>query len=184
MMTEENEHLQFGGLGSLASRLRFVPLVLIATLIAVLGCSMLVRQVNASPLVSWYSRQDNGVTTNLGTIFVSKLGSTVSLPSTTNFNTNPPAVTDITFNAPPGYYFVKWETTGSVIVANSNAQTTTLTINGDGSVTAVYSNGSSPSVGGVITPTNTLLILSPYLALIGLVATASTVYIMNRRHEA
>ncbi|MFH0848828.1 MAG: hypothetical protein V1857_04945 [archaeon] len=37
-------------------------------------------------------------------------------------------------------------------------------------------------VGGVITPTNTLTVLAPYLVMIGLVAVAATVYATKRRN--
>ncbi len=39
------------------------------------------------------------------------------------------------------------------------------------------------SVGGIIMPANTLVILAPYLTLVGLVATVSTVYLVKQRKK-
>ena len=41
--------------------------------------------------------------------------------------------------------------------------------------------GPRSSVGGVVLPTNSLTVLAPYLAMIGLVAVAATVYVTKRR---
>ncbi len=46
---------------------------------------------------------------------------------------------------------------------------------------AAFRTYGSTSVGGVVLPTNSLTVLAPYLAMIGLVAVAGTVYVTKRR---
>jgi hypothetical protein len=53
-------------------------------------------------------------------------------------------------------------------------------VTGDGVLRQVNQGTSCCGVGGVIVPTNTYATLAPYLAVIGLVATAATVYVRKR----
>ena len=79
------------------------------------------------------SSQDNATSSNLGTIKF--YGSTYSLPSDI---TKPAGTYPIEYNADPGYVFDHWETTPGITVTNPNAESTTATISGDGTLTAIY----------------------------------------------
>ncbi len=48
---------------------------------------------------------------------------------------------------------------------------------------AVTQTPEPPPVGGVVTPTNKLAILTPYIALAGLIAAVSAVYVVKRRKD-
>ncbi|MFC1506985.1 hypothetical protein ACFLQ6_07940 [Thermoproteota archaeon] len=48
---------------------------------------------------------------------------------------------------------------------------------------AVTQTPEPPPVGGIVTPTNKLAILTPYIALAGLIIAVSTVYIIKRRKD-
>lgn len=127
-------------------------------------------------VVVFNSKQDNLATTNLGTVTI---GPPASYTGVLQFGIalNPLSYA-ITYNPAAGYYFVKWETTGGSTVTNPNTQTTTLNVDGTATVSAVYS---TRAVGGVIIPTNTLAVLAPYLALMGLVVTTGVVVAVKRR---
>jgi len=51
-----------------------------------------------------------------------------------------------TASATRGYEFVKWETEGDVSVSDSGSQTTTVTVNGDGTLRAIYKAGSTTHI--------------------------------------
>jgi len=170
----------------MSSKLRFVSVFLVASLIVIAGSVVLMPKVSAQPayLVQFSSQQDNLATTNLGTMqFGPPVNMLVGLPFGQIFG----AIScSLTYNPVAGYFFVSWQTTGGVSVNNPNAQSTTLTIDGPGTVTAVYKLPGSvapAAVGGVILPTSTLAILAPYLALIGLVAASGVAVAVRRRRE-
>jgi len=162
----------------MSSKVRFVSVLLVAALMVIAGSVMLMQKANAQqPIVTLDSKQDNGATVHLGTIDAYGIPGLL-LPNIAGAG---PGNTIITYHPAPGYYFVRWETTGGCSVTNVNSNPTTLTIETSGSATAIYSK-TGTGVGGVTMPTNTLLVLAPYLALIGLVATAAVV--VKRRLEA
>ena len=147
----------------------FVSLLLLATLVLVGSYAMLTPRANATGFrVDADSRQDNGATVNLGTITVAGLQK--NLPNAWTLVGD--ASWSLVYTPAPGYYFVRWQTVGPIVIANPNAASTTFTLTGDGWITAIYSTTPPrASVGGVITSTNPLITLAPHLALIGLVAT-------------
>jgi hypothetical protein len=104
------------------------------------------------------------------------------------YNTRVPAGDHkIRFIPPPGFYFVAWEVDGVYrpfehTELNLYGSAAGLGHPDDPTVTAIYQKiGQSAYVGGVVMPTNTFMILMPYLALIGLVAATATVAIKKRR---
>jgi hypothetical protein len=90
--------------------------------------------------VSLQSRQIDSSTTNLGTITCD--GTKYALPNSASEATG---TYTVSFSASLGYVFDHWVTGGSVSVANSNAQSTTLTISGIGSLAAIYSPTAPPT---------------------------------------
>jgi hypothetical protein len=148
-------------------------------LVLVGSYSMQILKVNANGFnIEFSSVEENGVTSNLGTITAFGETSAMVLPKTRGPNAGSYT---IIYNPAESYNFVKWETTGGVTVTNPNIQSTTMNVEGDGTVTAVYIV--SAPVGGVATPTNKLEILAPYLALAGLIAAVSAVYVIKRRKD-
>jgi len=88
---------------------------------------------------------------------------------------------DITFIPPDGCAFVRWEITGDGNkLSDPNSVKTLVSINSAGTLTAIYRGGCCV-VGGVLLPTNSLTVLAPYLAMIGLIA-ATAVAIKKRRN--
>ena len=163
----------------MASKFRLVPVLLLAVLIVVAGCSMLTPKANAGIVISWSSQQDNMATQNLGTITLSP-GDTFGLPANLGLLGS---TTPLTYNPAPGYYFVMWKIGGPLSVANPYSQSTTLSIvagSGEAIVAAIYSAHPPGSVGGIVLPTNTFMTFAPYLAMIGLVATTAAVAIKKR----
>jgi hypothetical protein len=155
--------------------------VLLVALILGVSCATLTQKVNATVNVGFYSKQDNLATVNLGTVTIGPpVSNTYLLDVGVGLQLQNYA---ITYNPAAGYFFLRWETSGQVSVSNTNTQTTTLTVTaGDinNKVQAIYTL-SPRLVGGVIVPTNTLTVLAPYLAMIGLVTVAATVYVTKRR---
>jgi hypothetical protein len=162
----------------LPSRLRLVPVLLVVSLIVLGSSSAAIRKTHAVPWIDLRSRENNNATTNKGTITL--WSTTYSLPNgrealTTNFQ--------IAYTPAPGYKFVKWEGEGGVTFDNANSQTTQAHISdvGEYTIRAVYEVGGS-SVGGILLPANSFVVLARYLALIGLVATAAAVAVKKRRN--
>jgi len=79
------------------------------------------------------SSQDNAASSNLGSIVFD--GSTHSLP---NDIIKTAGTYSISYNPASGYVFDHWETTDGVSVADPNAPSTTATVNGDGTLRAIY----------------------------------------------
>jgi hypothetical protein len=80
------------------------------------------------------SQQDDTATTNLGTITLDNTDYT--LPDSAQKEASSYTVT---FRVAPNYVFHHWVATGSVSIANSVSQSTTLTVVGAGSIEAIYS---------------------------------------------
>jgi len=72
---------------------------------------------------------------------------------------------------------------GNILVTGDiKAQTIRVTVNGDGTLTAIYA-ARCCRVGGVVAPVNPLITLAPYLALIGLVVAAGVAVTVKRRRK-
>ena len=82
--------------------------------------------------VNFSSSEQNGVTSNLGTITFFGVN---MLPTTRGPG---PGSYPLGYNPAGGYIFVMWETTGGCSVADVNAASTTLIVVSDCSVTAIY----------------------------------------------
>ena len=149
-----------------------IPLLLLTTLILVGSCSMLMRNASAQGFtLTIQSQQDNGATQNKGTVLIG--GTSSPLPKTMAFAGS----FNIEYTAAAGYVFVRWTTAGGVSVSGAYNSATTVTVTADGTLTAIYKS----SVGGVVTPVSTLMVLSPYLALIGLVAATTIAAVKTKR---
>ena len=84
------------------------------------------------------SVQDNGVSSNKGTIALS--GAVSTLPMDT---TKLPAVYATSYSPASGYIFVRWETVGSMSVSNPTSVSTSLTVTGPGTLRAIYIYGTA-----------------------------------------
>lgn len=84
------------------------------------------------------SREDSSNSSNLGSIEFD--GSNYSLP---NDVIKPFGTYSIRYIAGSGYVFHRWETTNGVSVVDPNAESTAATVNGTGTLTAIY-NASAP----------------------------------------
>jgi parallel beta-helix repeat protein len=83
--------------------------------------------------VNLQSGQDDGSTSNLGTIVFD--GSTYHLP---NAAVEPSGTYTASYNPASGYVFVSWQTSGGITVADSSSQSTSATVSSDGTLRAVY----------------------------------------------
>lgn len=83
--------------------------------------------------VNLQSEQNNAATSNIGTITCA--GTNYNLPG---LSTQEVGVYTIQYNPADGYSFDHWESTGAVSVTDTNAVSTTVTVSGDGTLTAVY----------------------------------------------
>jgi len=84
-------------------------------------------------IVHLESREDNYDTSNLGKIAFD--GTMYSLP---NEITKSSGTYSINYNCASGYLFDHWETSGPLGVADPNAESTSVTVNGDGTLRAIY----------------------------------------------
>ena len=180
-----------------SNRFRPVSVLLVTTLIAVAGYSILAPKADAVNgfMVGFQSKEERGGSTNLGII---------SFSSTLRFSLpRAPSLVGgsgvVEYFPALGYEFVRWESTGidtsttvtfdgkagvvsgSITFDDPKSARTTANIQGDGVIIAVYQRGRG-YVGGVVGPTNTYITLAPYLAVIGLVAVAATVAVKKRRN--
>jgi hypothetical protein len=92
------------------------------------------------------SREDTGATTNQGFIIFG--GIPYSLPTSI---CKEAGSYQATYNPASGYRFDHWETSGGVSVTDPNAQTTTVTVSGNGTLRAIYTAALSNTmhVGGI-----------------------------------
>ena len=113
---------------------------------------------------------------------MTKFGYTYQLPNSVVFLDDQHY--EIMCNPPAGCSFVRWEVAGgNIIVRDPKAQTAMVRVDSAGNLRAVYSAGCC-RVGGVIAPTNALITIAPYLALISLVATTGVAATVKRKHKA
>jgi len=158
------------------SNSRAVSVFLVATLIAVAGCSISAFRTDAATFnVLLRARHADLLCFDIGTIVVENtphnIPTTVAVAAYQQVR--------IRFLLVPGCDFVAWEVEGSLDVRDKKSLDTFLTANGDGTLRVVYRGTCCRYVGGVV-PTNTYMALAPYLAVIGLIATAA-VAVRKRR---
>jgi hypothetical protein len=79
------------------------------------------------------SREDNGASTNKGTITLAGVGR--SLPADVTASTG----VSVSYSPASNYVFVRWEVSGGVSVSTSTSATTSLTVTGSGTLRAIYS---------------------------------------------
>jgi hypothetical protein len=171
----------------LSIRLRFLPFLLVATLIIVAGFS--IPTAKAAPPekdLTLNSRQFNGDTINLGQMYLDGQG-----PYNLPYNTRVSVGTHrIRFIPPAGFYLLGWGTSPDKLFADltefaaeKDTEKLLEASKDDPTVTAIYQKIGQPAyVGGVVLPTNTCPILTPYLAMIGLIATTAAVVVKKRRN--
>ena len=159
-------------------RSRSISLLLVIVLITVTICSTLTLQAKGDDTYYWVqlrSRQSDDATVNLGTMNIAYYPN-INLPN--QISGVGPA--SLKYNPAVGYFFVRWETLGSVTVGDPSAQSTTLNIEGEGTVTAIYGKytptGSSGHVGGEVFSANKAAVLAPYLiGIVSIIAVAAVV---------
>ena len=86
----------------------------------------------------------------------------------------------VSANAPSGYSFSSWVTTGGVSISGSAA-----TVTGDGTVKALFKKLAPPPVGGKWIPINKSALLAPWIGLGSVTAllTASFVYVKRKKRQ-
>ncbi|MGB6680558.1 MAG: C1 family peptidase, partial [Candidatus Bathyarchaeia archaeon] len=84
-------------------------------------------------LIQFDSSENNGGSSNQGTITFES--STYSLPDELNQTSGN---YQVTFNPSVNYCFVRWVTSGGIAASNPRAQSTTVTITGSATLTAIY----------------------------------------------
>jgi len=165
---------------------RAISVILVATLIALVGCSISAFRTNANGTfnVRLRGRHQNRGCHDIGNIEIDyepyKIPTTLAVASGQHA---------LSAGILRGCEFVMWEVEGQLGVSNPNAMETKLTVNGDGTLRVVYRDRGTietccpewRGVGGVVVPTNAYMTLAPYLAVIGLVAVAATVAAKKRR---
>jgi hypothetical protein len=158
------------------SVVRFIFLLIIVPF-AVLACNQIVVPAgNTVGLVDLGSLEENAATSNLG--MINLWGFDYSLPESGAPFSSPSTVT---YYPVAGYKFVRWESSDLTIGDPSSPSTTIEAAGHVPVLTAIYQR--LGAVGGVSTPTNKLEIIWPYLALTGLIAAISTVYVIKRRQD-
>ncbi len=111
----------------------------------------------------------------------STAGGSVTEPGEGTFTYDEGTVVDLLAVPDPGYTFVDW--TGNVgTVADPDAADTTITMNGDYSITANFSPISPPPVGGTIIPTDKLGLVMPWIMASALIVVAGvSLALWNRK---
>jgi len=168
----------------MSSKLRLASLLFIVMLLAVIGCLALIpgAQANGYGGITFQSVENNGASSYKGKIKMTFGGTTViitfaGVPIPPIWLSDP--IWMIEYIPDAGYFFHRWETEGAISVPSPNSNPTSMTVVSQGVLRAVYGR-TPPSVGGVIMTTNTFTALTPYLTVIGLVATAA-VAVKKRR---
>lgn len=152
---------------------RVIALVLFVAIAALASYSLSTPQTYAVPAIHMRSRQENGATVNKGTVDYN--GATgQSLPLTAY----PPEQFTVTYHPEAGYVFVRWEVDDpdAIVVSSPNSATTEVHREREGTITAVYQRS---SVGGILLPTSTIALLTPYLAFAA--ATVMAVFAAKKR---
>jgi len=159
-------------------KLRIVSIFVVATLIVVAGCSILAKANGPTYNVRLRARHQDLVCYDIGTIVVDAVPHPV--PST--FAVASGVDHPIDFVAPAGCDFVMWEVEGGVFIRGAvGAPKAAMYVTGDGTLRVVFRGICCRSVGGVV-PANPYMILTPYLAMVGLVATTAAVIVKKRRN--
>lgn len=111
----------------------------------------------------------------------STAGGSVTEPGEGTFTYDEGTVVDLLAVPDPGYTFVNWA--GNVgTVAFPDAADTTITMNGDYSITANFSPISPPPVGGTIIPTDKLGLVMPWIMASALIVVAGvSLALWNRK---
>mgnify|MGYP006270229975 CR=1 FL=1 len=165
---------------TLSIRLKLLPFLLVVTLIIVAGSS--IRTAYANIEITLNSRQYDGATENLGQMLLDGQG-----PYNLPYGTRVPAGDHkILFIPPAGFYWAALDVDGyrcfwrgSPPLGRPEAEDFSLS-GDDPTITALY-NRIGISVGGVVVPLNKLAVLSPYLALLGLVGAVTVAVALQRR---
>jgi len=168
----------------LLTRVRFAPVLLIATLTSIIVAGSSIRTAHAVIEVNLNSRQYDWSTENLGQMLLDGQG-----PYNLPYNTRVPGGTHIIrFNPPAGYYFVGWWSYQTQLMPSAvPIYELSEGSSADPTITAIYQKNGLPaygiSVGGVVVPVNKLAVLAPYLALIGLVGVVTAAVAVTRRRK-
>jgi hypothetical protein len=88
------------------------------------------------------------------------------------------------YPATEDYTFLRWEVTGGVSVTDAESWSSGMSCTGDGTLTAVYQYAPPSPVGGVVMPTNNFAIVTPWLAVIGLVGCVTAVAVVAKKRRA
>jgi len=152
-------------------------------LMAVACCSMLTLKASANgpaPTYWFKSRQLFGGSENLGLMQLEWI-----FPQPLPWSPNIAAGTyNLKYLPAAGYFFVRWETIApAVTFSDPGANPTQVKFAAGavgGTIVAVYQQ-TGLSVGGVLMPTNTSMVLAPYLAAIGLIATTAAIALKKRK---
>jgi uncharacterized repeat protein (TIGR02543 family) len=86
--------------------------------------------------ISLESKENSNLNINQGSITVNSLS--YNLPNSIKRLIGEYTVT---FEPSSSYAFIRWETTGSITLADSNSRQTTATVNGDSTLRAIYATG-------------------------------------------
>jgi hypothetical protein len=160
------------------SVVRFIVLSIMVS-VAVLACHQIVVPVaNTVSIVDLGSLEENAATSNLG--IINLWSSNYSLPQSNAPFSSPSTAT---YYPAPGYKFVRWEGY-DLSIGDPYSQSTTIEALGQNApvLTAIYQSEAT-AVGGISIPINKLELIAPYLALAGLIAAVSTVYVIKRRKD-
>jgi len=153
---------------------------LLVTFVVLISCSALLPKANAVTEINLESRESNVASMNKGTITLAS--NTYSLPNGP-FEA-PSGSFQITYNPVSGFRFVRWETEGGLSFDNSNSQTTTVNlIQETGPVTIIAVYEFATPVGGVVESVNKIALVTPFLALAGLVVAVSAVVVAKKRRN-
>jgi len=138
---------------SLVGEKKLLKIIVSRMILSMLALSVITLDVNATFAFGYYddakileyspaienatatlqSLEATGASQNIGTM---QLGATVfTLPNST---TLPTGTYLLEYNPTAGYQFFNWTVTGSIIVQNLTAQTTNVTVNGNGTIRAFY----------------------------------------------
>jgi len=161
------------------SNSRAVSVLLVAILIALVGCSISAFRTDAQTTyrVLLRAKHQDLLCFDIGTIVVESRPYVVPTTLAVDPAQNRLRITAVLV---PGCDFVMWELEGPLVVRSTKELDTLLTVNGDGgTLRLVYKGTCCRYVGGVV-PTNSYMALAPYLAVIGLIATAA-VAVRKRR---
>ena len=171
----------------MSAKLRLASVLLVAALMVVAGSSMLMPPVAAGArveLVELHSKQANGASSYIGHISAILLPNnppvTIVFSGSKIVQTFATGMWTFLYVPASGFIFLRWDVLGVGPISDLKSNPATFIIVGE-SGAVIWAIYGVPGVGGVIRPINTYMALTPYLAVIGLVATAA-VAIKKRRN--